>query len=298
MYLAGAVECWIFAMLGWCWYALQRPIFPSTLMEAYVYMFLVTSTLNVFFSTVSQVDKNVPRAFFGFTMGNFIYTLYQASESVAVGQQTTGSSCCANSNYTDFNRAVNFMKDPVVSAIPAGIWLGFSIISILMAGMSASATGGRLWSNRDLGTTLGFILSLRMTVILDEIILPLCPNDMAYFALFGLPLFRFPVMYFLIVLGYITLMTVNVFLTRKLAIVMLGVAKLAISSCLIFMTIIGTYYRSLLTVQLFILLFLILLLELADIVGSVLGLSRVEKKQVGCNMLAKENANATPKKNV
>jgi hypothetical protein len=40
------------------------------------------------------------------------------------------------------------------------------------------------------------------------------------------------------------------------------------------------------------------LLELADIVGSVLGLSRVEKKQVGCNMLAKENANATPKKNV
>lgn len=309
MPIASAAESWVLTLLMWAAYGMQSSIMFSWLEQYYIYTSLASSSANLVLLSLAPEQYEFPQAYFAFTLANFIFTGLFGAEAVMVSgsssDQTLSNStgpgnqtddCCSNHDYPAFHQSWLFNDSSYVSALQGGILAALAVIHLLVVGMGALRIEKSLWSIQHVTAGLSILLCARFVVVFDGLVVPLCPASLSYISLFGIKLMRFPGMFFMFGGIYACLLMSYSMFTQRMPTVVLAIMQVAVDSLFGAAAASSLHNRDILSVQTIISLCLIAGLDLVFMVKSILGLTRRERSQVGCELPSAPTAERKSKK--
>lgn len=227
MPLVMVVEAWILSVIGWAWFALQEPWFPSPLSAFVFYGFLVLTTSHLLLASLFAEERGPRVAYFNMVVAITIFcggciadTFQTSSFGVAPDQPLADNVtrvCCVNCDMPRYHRAL-FFSGSSIFMVSGGILIGYLLVHLLLAGGQMLAASPRtVWGGGGWSLALAFLLACRFIVLFDMstsfvmdqlagVRTVVIPDMVFYLLIFSQPLLSLATLYWLVMIIFLVLM--------------------------------------------------------------------------------------------
>ena len=196
MGLTYATTIFVLSILGWVGLVIMEYFASSLLCSQIAYVFLVLGLIHLASTSLAVSSREVSQAYFSSVLAFSLYVIGCMADAFPIytfspekfALPPGSPKCCANLDVVRTNRVL-FFTDSILFYVQAGVFLGYILIHLLLAGAgSFDVETQSVWPGHTWGLALLVLLSVRFFILFNNMVVMLCPDMLFYLHIFEQPI--------------------------------------------------------------------------------------------------------------